>query len=166
MKYINTTDEFTRGAFAIEMERSMSGDNIVTILEALLNIDGAPEFLRMDNGTEMTSKTVAYWCRFSRPEISFIDRDHPGKKRTWNPSKTKLRDELLGIEIHHATRSKNHGRGQTPGLQLQPTPSITGIQDTTTNRNEQPFWLTNRGQVMESINLHKNPADLPSPTIA
>ena len=101
LKYINTTDEFTRGAFAIEMERSMSGDNIVTILEALLNIDGAPEFLRMDNGTEMTSKTVAYWCRFSRPEISFIDRDHPGKKRTWNPSKTKLRDELLGIEIHH-----------------------------------------------------------------
>ena len=65
LKYLNITDEFSKEALAIEVERSMSGDDIVTVMEALINVHGAPKFVRMDNGTEMTSKTVADWCRFS-----------------------------------------------------------------------------------------------------
>ena len=77
LKYLNITDEFTRQALAIEVERSMSGDDIVALMEALINIHGAPEFVRMDNGTEMTSNTVADWCRFSAADISFIDPGSP-----------------------------------------------------------------------------------------
>ena len=43
LKYLNITDEFSRQALAIEVERSMSGDDIVTILEALINVHVAPE---------------------------------------------------------------------------------------------------------------------------
>jgi putative transposase len=53
LKYLNITDEFSKEVLTIEVERSMSGDDIVTILETLINIHGAPEFVRMDNGTEM-----------------------------------------------------------------------------------------------------------------
>jgi len=45
LKYLNITDEFTKEALAVEVERSMSGDDIVTILEALINVHGAPEFV-------------------------------------------------------------------------------------------------------------------------
>ena len=64
----------------------MSGDDIVTVTEALISIHGAPGFVRMDNGTEMTSNTVADWCRFSPSDISLIDPGSPWKTRTWNPS--------------------------------------------------------------------------------
>jgi len=57
LKYLNITDEVSKEALAIEVERSMSGDDIVTILERLINVHGTPEFVRMDNGTEMTSST-------------------------------------------------------------------------------------------------------------
>ncbi len=50
LRYLNITDEFSKEALAIEVERPMSGDNIVTILEVLISIHGAPEFVRMDNG--------------------------------------------------------------------------------------------------------------------
>jgi putative transposase len=74
LKHLNITDEFSKEALAIELERSMSGDDIVTILERLINVHGAPEFVRMDNDTEMTSNIVAHWRRFSAADISFIDR--------------------------------------------------------------------------------------------
>ena len=99
LKYLKITDEFTRQALAIEVERSMSGDDIVTILEALINVHVAPEFVRMDNGTEMTSNTVADWCRFSSSEISFIDPGSPWQNAYVESVNGKLRDELLGVEI-------------------------------------------------------------------
>ena len=86
LKYLNITDEFSKEALAIEVEKSMSGDDIVTILEALINVHGAPECVRMDDGTEMTINTIADWCRFSAANISFIDPGSPGKTRTCNPS--------------------------------------------------------------------------------
>ena len=99
LKYLNITDEFSKEALAIEVERSMSGDDIVTILERLINVHGAPEFVRMDNGTEMTSNTVADWCRFSAADISFIDPGSPWQNAYVESFNGKLRDELLGIEI-------------------------------------------------------------------
>ena len=99
LKYLNITDEFSRQALAIEVERSMSGDDIVTILEALINVHVAPEFVRMDNSTEMTSNTVADWCRLSSSEISFIDPGSPWQNAYVESVNGKLRDELLGVEI-------------------------------------------------------------------
>ncbi len=99
LKYLNITDEFSKEALAIEVERSMSGDDIVTVMEALINVHGAPEFVRMDNGTEMTSNTVADWCRFSAADISFIDPGSPWQNAYVESFNGKLRDELLGIEI-------------------------------------------------------------------
>ena len=99
LKYLNITDEFSKEALAIEVERSMSGDDIVTILERLINVHGAPEFVRMDNGTEMTSNTVADWCRLRAAEISFIDPGSPWQNAYVESFNGKLRDELLGIEI-------------------------------------------------------------------
>ena len=77
----------------------MSGDDIVTIWERLINVNGAPEFVRMDNGTEMTSKTVANWCRFSAADMSFKDLGSPWQNAYVEFFNGELRDELLGIEI-------------------------------------------------------------------
>jgi putative transposase len=99
LKYLNITDEFSKEALAIEVKRSMSGDDIVTVLEALINIHGAPEFVRMDNGTEMTSNTVADWCRLRAADISFKDLGSPCQNAYVESFNGKLRDELLGVEI-------------------------------------------------------------------
>ena len=77
----------------------MSRDDIVTTLEALINVHGAPEFVRMDNGTEMTSNTVADWCRFNPSDISFIEPESPWQNAYLESFNGKPRDELLGIEI-------------------------------------------------------------------
>lgn len=77
----------------------MGGDEIVTILEALINVHGAPEFVRTDRGTEMTTNTLADWCRISTAHINFKDLGTPWQKGYLKSFNGKLRDELLGIEI-------------------------------------------------------------------
>jgi hypothetical protein len=51
----------------------MTDDDIVNVPERLIAIGGAPEFLHMDNGTEMTSNAVMDWCEFSAANIHYID---------------------------------------------------------------------------------------------
>lgn len=46
----------------------MSEDDVAAIMEALSNILGAPEFVRMDNGAEMTINTADNWYCFSVSE--------------------------------------------------------------------------------------------------
>lgn len=101
LKYLNITDEFTKHALAIDVERSMTGDSIVTVLERLIMIHGAPGFVRMDNGTEMTSNAVADWCRFSPTGIVFIDPGSPWQNAYVESFTGRLRDELLAVEIFH-----------------------------------------------------------------
>jgi len=99
LKYLSITDEFSKEALGIEVERSLSGEDIVTILEALINVHEAPGFVRMGNGTKMTSNTVADWCRFSTANISFKDLGSSWQNAYVESFNGKLRDVLLGIDI-------------------------------------------------------------------
>lgn len=73
--------------------RSMCGDDIATVMEALINIHGAPEFVWIDNGAGMTSNTVVDWCRFSAADISFIDPGSPWQNVYVEFSNGRVRDE-------------------------------------------------------------------------
>ena len=42
LKYLNVTDEFTKHALAIKVERSMAGDNIVTVAERVGRVGHRP----------------------------------------------------------------------------------------------------------------------------
>jgi len=42
-------DEHTREALAMEVGRSITGDDVVAVVERLVTERGAPRYLRMDN---------------------------------------------------------------------------------------------------------------------
>ncbi len=98
LKLLNITDEFTKTALAIEVERSISSDDMVRVLERLVSIHGAPMFLRMDNGTEMTANALRDWCRFTGTAAVFIEPGSPWQNAYVESFNGKIRDELLAIE--------------------------------------------------------------------
>ena len=66
LRLVNVVDEFTREALVMHAARSIGADDLVAQLDALLGRRGrAPQFLRSDNGTELTSHALRDWCRFS-----------------------------------------------------------------------------------------------------
>lgn len=101
LKVLTITDEFTKTALAIEVERSITGDHLVRILDRFTAVHGYPQFIRMDNGPEMTCNAIADWCRFSSTGSVFIEPGAPWENAFVESFNGKLRDELLAIEVFH-----------------------------------------------------------------
>jgi putative transposase len=99
LKLLNVVDEFTRESLVMLVERSIDADRTVSELERLVAERGvAPEFLRMDNGTEMTAHALRDWCRFSKTATAYIEPGSPWQNPYVESFHSRVRDELLDVE--------------------------------------------------------------------
>ncbi len=99
LRLLNVVDEFTREALVMRCERSITADEMVATLDALVAARGqAPEFVRCDNGTELTAHALTDWCRFSGVATSYIDPGSPWQNPYVESFHSRVRDELLDIE--------------------------------------------------------------------
>ena len=99
LKLLHVVDEFTREALAIRCERRIDSDATVCVLERLTASRGrAPEFVRCDNGPEMTANALKDWCRFAGTGSSYIDPGSPWQNPYVESFGSRVRDELLAVE--------------------------------------------------------------------
>ncbi len=99
LRLVNVLDEHTREALIMHAGRSMSADQTVAQLEALVAARGrAPNFLRVDNGPELTSHALRDWCRFSGAQTVFIEPGAPWQNPFVESFHARVRDELLNVE--------------------------------------------------------------------
>ena len=102
VRFLNVVDEFTREVLATHVARSITADMTVQVLEELVEIRGkAPDFIRSDNGPELTSHSLADWCRFSGTGVAFIEPGAPWQNAYVESLNGRLRDELLDQELFH-----------------------------------------------------------------
>jgi putative transposase len=100
VKLLYVVDEFTREALAMEAERRIDGDRVVNVLDRIVRERGTyPEFVRCDNGPEMTSNALRDWCRFSRTGAAFIEPGSPWENPFVESFNSRVRDELLSVEV-------------------------------------------------------------------
>ena len=100
VKILAITDEFTKEALAIEVDRSIDADHTVRVLERIGARTGRrPASLRMDNGPELTAHALRDWCRFAHAGTSYIEPGSPWENPFVESFNGKLRDELLDAEI-------------------------------------------------------------------
>ncbi len=100
VKLLYVVDEFTREALAMEAERRIDGDRVVDVLDRLVSERGTqPQFVRCDNGPEMTSHALRDWCRFSRTGAAFIEPGSPWENPFVESFNSRVRDELLAVEV-------------------------------------------------------------------
>lgn len=95
IKMLNIIDEFTRECLAIDVARSITADDVVNRLDALVAQRGAPCYLRMDNGPEFVAHAINDWCRFNASGSLFIDPGSPWQNGWIESSNARLRDEFL-----------------------------------------------------------------------
>jgi putative transposase len=98
IRLLNVVDEYTREALAMLVARSIDADTTVAVLERLVAERRAPEFLRMDNGTELTAHALRDWCRFSKTATAYIDPGSPWQNAYVESFNGRVRDELLDVE--------------------------------------------------------------------
>jgi len=98
LKLLNVVDEFTREALAMRTARSITADQTVAVLEALVAVHGAPTHIRCDNGPEMTAHALTDWCETRSTTTSYIDPGAPWQNAFVESFHSRVRDELLNLE--------------------------------------------------------------------
>lgn len=92
---LNLMEGYTREALAIEVDTSLPGGRVVRVLEQLRQRRGVPERIRVDNGTEFTSRVADQWADEQGVELHFIEPGKPTQNAPIESFNGKFRDECL-----------------------------------------------------------------------
>ena len=95
LKILSVIDEYTRRCLRIEVERRMTGTDVVRILEALMAVHGVPGHVRCDNGPEFACSAVRAWLERSEVGALYVAPGSPWENGYAESYHARLRDELL-----------------------------------------------------------------------
>ncbi len=99
IKILHVVDEFTRESLSDLVSHCIDSDATVACLDQIVAAHGShPDFIRCDNGPELTANALRDWCRFSGAGTSYIDPGTPWQNPWVESYASRIRDELLAIE--------------------------------------------------------------------
>lgn len=99
LKLLPVLDEFTRECLTIEVERSLTAQDVVDTLRYLFELRGAPQYLRSDNGPEFIAQALRSWLQKSGVETLYIEPGSPWENAYSESFNSRLRDECLNREV-------------------------------------------------------------------
>ena len=107
LRCLNIVDDFTKECLAIEVDTSLPGRRVVSVLERLAEMRGLPRSITVDNGPEFISKALDAWAYEQRLTLRFIEPGKPQQNAYIESFNGKFRDECLN---EHWFLSMRHAR--------------------------------------------------------
>ena len=95
----NVVDDFNREALAIEIDLSLPSQRVIRVLERIVAWRGYPKQLRMDNGPEFISTTLAEWAEEHAIILEFIQPGTPTQNAYVERFNRTYRDEILNMYV-------------------------------------------------------------------
>lgn len=93
----NVVDDYNREALAIEVDLSLPAARVVRVLERLVVWRGYPAKIRMDNGPEFVSATLAQWADEHGVQLEFIKPGKPTQNSYVERFNRTYRTEVLDM---------------------------------------------------------------------
>ena len=117
LRLLTIVDEYTRECLAIDVARTLRGDDVLYRLAELFLQHGNPEYIRSDNGPGFTAKAVRQWLKQLEVGTLFIEPGSPWENGYNESVNGKLRDELLEWRnLLYSKRSSSADRMVAPTL--------------------------------------------------
>ena len=104
LRLLTIIDEYSRECLAIKVARKLSSDDVLSTLARLFVQRGTPGYIRSDNGSEFTARSVRSWIERVGVKTLFIEPGSPWENGYIESFNGKLRDELLAREIFFTLR--------------------------------------------------------------
>lgn len=109
LRCLNIVDDFTKACLALEVDTSLPGRGVVTVLERLAESRGLPASVTVDNGPEFVSQVLDEWSYRRQLQLQFIEPGKPQQNAYIESSNCKFRDEWLNehwfLSMRRATAS-------------------------------------------------------------
>ena len=98
LKMMPVVDEYTRECLSIDVERSITAEDVVSTLASLFGSRDEPAYIRSDNGPEFIAKAVKQWLEASGVETLYIEPGSPWENAYSETFISRFSDELLKRE--------------------------------------------------------------------
>jgi putative transposase len=98
LKCLTIVDEWTRECLAIDVAGGIRSGRVIEVLAQLVNVHGAPRYLRSDNGPEFVAAAILRWLAEAGIDTALIDPGKPWQNATDESFNGKLRDEYLSLQ--------------------------------------------------------------------
>jgi putative transposase len=99
LKVMPIVDEYSRECLALEMERSITAEGVVEVLDMLFTERGEPAYIRSDNGPEFIAEAIKGWLGASGLQTLYIEPGAPWENAYSETFISRLGDELLDREV-------------------------------------------------------------------
>jgi putative transposase len=94
---LTLVDHFTRESPAIEVGASLTGKDVVRVLERLSALGRRPESITVDNGSEFVSKALDLWAYTNGVTLDFIRPGKPVENAAIESFNSLVRKECLNL---------------------------------------------------------------------
>jgi len=95
IKALTIVDDFSRESPAIEVDTSLSSEQVIRILEQIRDLRGLPQGFVLDNDSRFTSLRFLRWARETGVALHFIQPGKPIQNAYAESFNGRLRDECL-----------------------------------------------------------------------
>jgi transposase InsO family protein len=99
IRFLNIIDEYTRECLACIPRRSWRNNDIIEVLAGLMVLQGCPEYLRSDNGSEFIAKKLRKWLQNVGVITAYIEPGSPWENGYCESFNARMRDEFLNVEL-------------------------------------------------------------------
>jgi len=96
---LNVIDEANRECLAIDIGTSIPSARLIRTLERLIDYDGKPHAIRLDNGPEMTSQQFVDWAKVKDIHIRYIQSGKPNQNAFIERFNRTYRNEVLDAHL-------------------------------------------------------------------
>lgn len=95
IRALTVLDAFTKESPAIEVDTSIAAQRVTRVLDAVIEERGAPEGIRIDNGSEFTSRCFIAWAEQRGIRLTYIQPGKPIQNSFIESFNGRFRDECL-----------------------------------------------------------------------
>ncbi len=107
LRFLPIIDTYTKECFRIEVDTSIGGKRVCTVLSQIAAVRGLPNHIIVDNGPEFISKALDAWAYERGVKLHFIRPGKPVDNAYMESFNGKFRDECLNL---HWFMSVGHAR--------------------------------------------------------
>jgi putative transposase len=116
VRVLGVMDTFTRECLALEVDTSFASPRVTRVLDAIIAERGRPQRLRMDNGSELTSRHFLSRGVDWKLELAYIQPGKPIENAYVESFNGKLRDECLNVSWFRICACACANRGVEKGI--------------------------------------------------
>lgn len=98
LKILTVVDEYTRECHLVHVDRRVRAEDVLAQLLRLIELHGAPEHIRSDNGSEFIEKSLQGWLRQAEIKTLYIDPGSPWQNGYIESFHSRFREECLDRE--------------------------------------------------------------------